>query len=227
VETVSTGVSTNGSGPLAGDYRKAETPTREARESSEGVLAYDPDEPANFWDLSGDERERVLAWIRSRFTPHPWLRLKVGYLRDSYNFKALFERCRGGFYIDNGTFKGAMLEAGFTPVSPDDGWAWSLEDMAFDQNWSFRGKQKYDPDPPCKVEQMEWALDAIRGWPRPVSVGVAAKERRIPRAKVGKLTETLLFLEKARYARFTDGGWEPTWRVPQPPRHPARLSGGK
>ena len=169
----------------------------------------------------------MLAWIRSRFTPHPWLRLKVGYLRDSYNFKALFERSRGGFYIDNGTFKGAMLEAGFTPVSPDDGWAWSLEDMAFDQNWSFRGKQKYDPDPPCKVEQMEWALDAIRGWPCPVSIGVAAKERRIPRAKVGKLSSTLLFCEKEGYARFTDGGWETTWRVPDPPRRPARLNEGK
>jgi DNA primase len=223
-ETLET-VSTNGPDPLA-DYPKAEAPTW-ARESSERVLEYDPDEPANFWDLSEDERDRVLAWIRSRFTPHPWLRLKVGYLRDSYNFKGLFERSRGGFYIDNGAFKGAMLEAGFTPVSPDDGWAWSLEDMAFDQNWSFRGKQIYDPDPYCKLEQMEWALDAIRGWPRPVSVGVAAKERRIPRAKVGKLTSTLLFCEKEGYARFTDGGWETTWRVPDPPRRPARLNEGK
>jgi hypothetical protein len=190
------------------------------------LVEYDPDHHENFCGLTPDDQSPLLAWIRSRFTPHPWLRLKVGFLRHSYNFKHLFERSENGFYIDNGTFKGAMLAAGFEPVGSDDGYPYGLEELMFEENWSFRGKLKYYFEWVPTVEQQEWALEAIRGWGHPVRVGVAAKQRQIPRAKVGKLTEVLLYLEQEGWARFRDGGWEPTYRVPYPSQRPLRPSGG-
>ena len=41
---------------------------------------------------------------------------------DSYFLKHLFEhdKANGGFYIDNGQFKGAMLQCGFRPYRKSD-----------------------------------------------------------------------------------------------------------
>ncbi len=81
----------------------------------------DLDSPAEFSELSADERRAVLEWIAEHISPR-----KTPNPRTSYGIKHSFESSAGGFYVSNGSFKGAMLAAGYEPVCPEE------------RNWRFR-----------------------------------------------------------------------------------------
>lgn len=66
-------------------------------------------DPANFDKLPQDEKDRLLTWIKGALVP-----VKRGVL-NSYYLKHVFES-HSGYYVDNGTFKGAMLLVGYKPT---------------------------------------------------------------------------------------------------------------
>ncbi|MBV1727136.1 MAG: hypothetical protein KUA32_03915 [Candidatus Desulforudis sp.] len=67
-----------------------------------------------FYNLNDDEQKELLRWIRENLkktkTFNTW--------DSSYGLKHLFEMSANSFYVTNGTFKGAMLEAGFKVKDP-------------------------------------------------------------------------------------------------------------
>jgi hypothetical protein len=79
------------------------------------------DPPSEYQNLLADTRAELLLWIWRNLTP---TKAKV-HLSTSYGLKHTFED-DAGFYISNGAFKGAMLEAGYEPVDPRE------------RNWRFR-----------------------------------------------------------------------------------------
>jgi hypothetical protein len=87
------------------------------------VSFYAPDSPKEFDLLPPLKRELVLQWISWTMCP------AVTIWRDatSYGLKHAAEDDLG-FYISNGQFKGAMLEAGYEPVD------------TLDRNWLFRAR---------------------------------------------------------------------------------------
>ncbi len=87
----------------------------------QGSYGRNIDPPGEYHDLSPDVRAELLLWIRHRLTP---TKVKV-YPGTSYGLKHLFED-DAGYYVSNGAFKGAMLEAGYEPVDP------------LERNWRFR-----------------------------------------------------------------------------------------
>jgi hypothetical protein len=74
-------------------------------------------------DLCAEQQAVLLNWIRDVLVPAERV-----YRPNSYIMKHDFERERGGFYVTNGMFKGAMLKAGFAAVNPQEA------------NWQFRVK---------------------------------------------------------------------------------------
>ena len=87
----------------------------------QGSYGRNVDPPGEYHDLSPDARAELLLWIRRYLTP---TKVKV-YSGTSYGLKHLFED-DAGYYVSNGAFKGAMLEAGYEPVVP------------LERNWRFR-----------------------------------------------------------------------------------------
>lgn len=81
--------------------------------------------PTDYAELSGPERETLAGWIRGALEP-----AKRPDRRTSYGLKHAFEASTSGFYVTNGQFKGAMIEAGFAPVDPGR------------SNWRFRVKDR-------------------------------------------------------------------------------------
>ncbi|AWZ48438.1 hypothetical protein C3495_06235 [Clostridiaceae bacterium 14S0207] len=67
------------------------------------------DDPKNFKDLSTTQKKILLNWIDENLEKIKSFNTK----HTSYGLKHLFEKSTNGFYIDNGTFKGAMLEANY------------------------------------------------------------------------------------------------------------------
>jgi hypothetical protein len=65
-------------------------------------------DPAEYGYLAPEKQAQLIAWIKANFEPADQL-LKV----NSYKLKHEFEFSPGGFYVCNGAFKGAMLQAGF------------------------------------------------------------------------------------------------------------------
>lgn len=100
-------------------------------------------DPAGFQALEPERQAALLGWIRAVLVP-----AKTVYRRTSYGMKHDFEREPDGFYVYNGAFKGAMLEAGFQPVD------------ASELNWRFRVKPARELD--------TWEKDKLRligrGW---------------------------------------------------------------
>ena len=78
------------------------------------------DDPRDYKNLNPEEQAALRAWIAVAMTPAR----TVG-PSSSYTMKHDFETA-GGFYITNGAFKGAMLDAGYRPVKRGE------------QNWRFR-----------------------------------------------------------------------------------------
>lgn len=69
----------------------------------------DGDFPEEFDKLSASQQETLLAWIAINLKPIRSVNRRC----TSYGLKHFFEASRDGFYITNGMFKGAMLQAGF------------------------------------------------------------------------------------------------------------------
>jgi hypothetical protein len=158
----------------------------------------DPDDPARFWDLTLEERLALLYYVRRSFKPGPYILEDPIGSASSYALKHVFERQPYGFYLYNGAFKGAMREAGFEPLDPDK------------QNWTFTGEVTWEhPDWMPPLEDAEWALFVVSGWPHPVRIGVAAKERRVARGKIPYLQRCLEYLEEEGYVWLEEGGWVP------------------
>ena len=87
------------------------------------MKTYYANEPRCFRDLSAEQQNVLLDWIRAVLVP-----AKSIFRRTSYGMKHDFEREPDGFYVWNGMFKGAMRAAGFEPVD--------LKEL----NWHFRVK---------------------------------------------------------------------------------------
>lgn len=67
------------------------------------------DSPNRFELLPIDQQNILVSWINENLKP----RKTFNVAKTSYGMKDLFERSDNGFLIDNGTFKGGMLKAGF------------------------------------------------------------------------------------------------------------------
>jgi len=83
------------------------------------------DSPLAFLDLSKDQQLALLEWCQSLDKVE-----KVNLRHSSYGMKHMFEREGYGFYVKNGSMKGAMLLAGF-----------SISDVN-DLNWQFNVSEK-------------------------------------------------------------------------------------
>lgn len=80
--------------------------------------------PAEYEKLTQSEKEQLKMWIDQYIKPH--LVKKYNPYRTSYGLKHLFQS-KGGFYVTNGQFKGAMLAAGFEPESfKDINWVFKI-----------------------------------------------------------------------------------------------------
>lgn len=86
------------------------------------------DMPERYQYLDPEEREILRKWIGANVAPMRRIPTGGKGPKDSYCLKHRFEKFPEGFYVDNGTFKGAMLDAGYKPVD------------AKEKNWRFRAK---------------------------------------------------------------------------------------
>ncbi|MGB9609401.1 MAG: hypothetical protein ACPL7M_00395 [Bryobacteraceae bacterium] len=102
---------------------------------------WDANDPAGFQKLEPEQQAALLDWIRAVLVP-----AKTVFRRTSYGMKHDFEREPDGFYIYNGAFKGAMLEAGFQPVD------------ASEINWRFRVRPAWP--------LQRWESEQRRQWGR-------------------------------------------------------------
>lgn len=94
-------------------------------------MDYGVNDPKSFEALTESEQQTLLDWIESNFIRTQTFNTK----RSSYYIKHLFEK--GGFYVTNGQFKGAMLKAGFKVKNPNsDNWYFniSMRSPAFKNN---------------------------------------------------------------------------------------------
>lgn len=65
--------------------------------------------PTNYEELSIEQKEILQDWIFKNFE----IAERFNLTHTSYGLKHLFEKSPEGFYITNGQFKGAMLNAGY------------------------------------------------------------------------------------------------------------------
>lgn len=65
-------------------------------------------------NLSKNEQQILLEWCKSISK-----RKSINREKTSYSLKRIFENSKNGFYIDNDTFKEAMLKAGFNYEDAD------------------------------------------------------------------------------------------------------------
>ena len=78
--------------------------------------------PADFDNLSTEDKETLCNWIRTYLKP-----AKQYYKgHTSYAIKHMFSSSPEGFYITNGTFKGAMLACGYTPKKDTLNWVFKI-----------------------------------------------------------------------------------------------------
>ena len=93
---------------------------------SEINAIHEVDLPENYDKLSDEKKKILCDWIRENFLP----RKTANRNHTSYKLKHFFQNDRGGFYTNNGQFKGAMRACGFEPVDPEE------------KNWCFRISQR-------------------------------------------------------------------------------------
>lgn len=80
------------------------------------MIQPDGNHPLAFLQLSPSETRALIDWIKANFKPIKTANKNY----TSYGLKHIFEKSECGFYITNGMFKGAMLQAGFDPVDKQD-----------------------------------------------------------------------------------------------------------
>lgn len=74
-------------------------------------------------NLTKDEHEKLIRWIETNLIP----RTTFNDAKTSYGLKHIFEFSEGGFYVDNETFKQAMLECGFKVRNPSkENWIFNI-----------------------------------------------------------------------------------------------------
>jgi len=88
--------------PLA--ERRARREARRQRRAEELHI----NSPERFHELPADEQDAIRAWIRENV-------VRQREPLSSYSLKHIAEKALG-FYVGNGEIKGAMLEAGYTPL---------------------------------------------------------------------------------------------------------------
>lgn len=81
-----------------------------------------------FQELSSSEQDQLIEWCIKNFKKIK----RINRSHTSYGLKHKFENSEEGFYITNGAFKKAMLEAGFEykPI------------QSVDKNWCFNVSEK-------------------------------------------------------------------------------------
>lgn len=77
------------------------------------------DSPKDFLELSDEEKVEVVTWIKSVFEPTKTVDVYSEYQDTTYQYKHMFEQSKLGFYTTNGSFKGALLVAGYIPAKKD------------------------------------------------------------------------------------------------------------
>lgn len=80
----------------------------------------------NYDSLTSNEQQILLDWCQTL------KEIKTFNKRhDSYGLKSYFEKSKNGFYITNGSFKCAMIKAGF-----------SYQESTSGENWYFNVSEK-------------------------------------------------------------------------------------
>lgn len=74
-------------------------------------------------NISNEEHKLLIEWIEANLIP----RETFNDIKTSYGLKHIFEFSDGGFYVDNETFKQAMLECGFRVRNPSkENWIFNI-----------------------------------------------------------------------------------------------------
>ena len=71
--------------------------------------------PEHFNDLTEQEQQDLISWCLKLEKIKSFNRI-----RSSYGLKHDFQNSPNGFYVTNGQFKGAMLQAGFSVQNKDE-----------------------------------------------------------------------------------------------------------
>lgn len=74
------------------------------------------DHPSEFDRLTPAQQSILLEWINENLKPYEIASYPIDGL-SSYSLKHQFAKSERGFYINNGSFKGAMQKAGFEPYN--------------------------------------------------------------------------------------------------------------
>lgn len=100
--------------------------TRQARSAGgDDKAVLTQDSPEQFYELKERDQKALLEWISESFEP------SIDWTQDhSSELRYLFMRSRRGFYIYNGSFKGAMRAAGYDYKDADRNGS----------NWYFRAR---------------------------------------------------------------------------------------
>ena len=113
--------------PFRAGYRKE----KDARKYFE-----ENDSPLLFYELTNEQQKSVVDWSK-QFDQIKGFQHHV----TSYGMKHDFERSRGGFYMTNGAFKGAMVVAGFKVEDETElNWFFNISKRSYNKMW----KETYD-----------------------------------------------------------------------------------
>jgi len=82
-----------------------------SRGTSEAAVLNEVNQPSAYERLSDDAKAALQEWIERELVPANKTAPDC-----SYVLKHIFARLPGGFYVNNGEFKGAMLVAGYEPL---------------------------------------------------------------------------------------------------------------
>jgi len=86
----------------------------------------DLNDPQHFNTLTDIQKKKLCEWIGATLCH----RITINKNHTSYGLKHIFEHSRNGFYVTNGTFKGAMLECGFTKHSEGLNWSFCVTERS-------------------------------------------------------------------------------------------------
>ena len=89
------------------------------------------DSPLLFYELTNEQQKSVVDWCKQ------FKQVKgYHYGVTSYGMKHDFERSRGGFYMTNGAFKGAMVVAGFKVANEKNlNWHFNISKRSYNKMW--------------------------------------------------------------------------------------------
>ena len=88
---------------------------------------HDVDLPEQYVKLTSEQKAILCGWIYDNLLT----RRTVNRKHTSYELKHLFEGSALGFYVNNGQFKGAMIECGFFPDDEDEkNWCFCISEKS-------------------------------------------------------------------------------------------------